>query len=170
MKKKTEKEEPTEKKKEEKAKETEAEEKKPGILDKVKSIGSHVQLPSFLSKKESKVKDVEAGDDKEEESKELLEKEEDEKDEKKDGEEEKEKELEPEDKEEKPEEKDLTPAVKKDEGPSKATAFLDSLRNVASQVPSYFKGQKDKKAKSDKDADVEAGEKEELLEAVEGEI
>ena len=34
-------------------------------------------------------------------------------------------------------------------------------------MPSYFKGQKDKKAKSDKDADVEAGEKEELLEAVE---
>ena len=60
-----------------------------------------------------------------------------------------------------------TPAVKKDEGPSKATVFLDSLRSVASQVPSLFKGQKDKKAKSDKDADVEAGEKEELLDAAE---
>ena len=59
---------------------------------------------------------------------------------------------------------DETPEVKKAEGPSKATVFLDSLRSVASQVPSLFKGQKDKKAKSEKDADVEAGEKEELLE------
>jgi len=166
---KDEKEESTEEKKEEKSKETD-EEKKPGFLDNLKSIGSHVQLPSFLSKKESKVKDVEAGGDKEEESKELLEKKEGEEDEKKEGEEETEKELEPEEKAEKAEEKETVPAVKKDEGPSKATAFLDSLRNVASQVPSIFKGQKDKKAKSDKDADVEAGEKEELLEAVEGEI
>merc|ERR1711971_799810 len=156
---KEEKEETKEEKKEEKLKETD-EEKKPGFLDNLKSIGSHVQLPSFLSKKESKVKDVEAGGDKEEESKELLEKKEGEEDEKKEGEEET----------EKAEEKETVPAVKKDEGPSKATAFLDSLRNVASQVPSIFKGQKDKKAKSDKDADVEAGEKEELLEAVEGEI
>merc|ERR1712060_760246 len=70
---KEEKEEPTEEKKEEKPKETD-EEKKPGFLDNLKSIGSHVQLPSFLSKRESKVKDVEAGDEKEEESKELLEK------------------------------------------------------------------------------------------------
>merc|ERR1712223_1494873 len=137
---------------------TEETEKKPGFLDNLKSIGSHVQLPSFLSKKgDSKVKDVEAGEDKEEESKELLEKKEGEEEEKKDGEEESPKEKDGETTEE-------TPAVKKDEGPSKASAFLDSLRNVASQVPSIFKGQKDKKAKSEKDADVEAGEKEELLE------
>ena len=58
---------------------------------------------------------------------------------------------------------DETPEVKKAEGPSKATVFLDSLRSVASQVPSLFKGQKDKKAKSE-EKDVEAGEKEELLE------
>merc|ERR1712083_910012 len=90
--------------------------------------------------------------------KELLEKKEGEEEEKKDGEEESPKEKDGETTEE-------TPAVKKDEGPSKASAFLDSLRNVASQVPSIFKGQKDKKAKSEKDADVEAGEKEELLEA-----
>merc|ERR1712110_178970 len=76
---KDEKEESTEEKKEEKSKETD-EEKKPGFLDNLKSIGSHVQLPSFLSKRESKVKDVEAGDEKEEESKELLEKKEGEED------------------------------------------------------------------------------------------
>merc|ERR1712226_519540 len=133
----------TEEKKEEKAKETE-EEKKPGFLDNLKSIGSHVQLPSFLSKKESKVKDVEAGEDKEEESKELLEKKEGE-----DGEEKKVGEGESPKEKEAGETADETPEVKKAEGPSKATVFLDSLRSVASQVPSLFKGQKDKKAKSE---------------------
>ena len=63
-----------EKETKEEKEETNKEDKKPGFLDNLKSIGSHVQLPSFLSKKESKVKDVEAGEDKEEESKELLEK------------------------------------------------------------------------------------------------
>ena len=53
-------------------KETEnSKEKKLSFLDNLKSIRI---LPSFLSKKQSKVKDVEAGEDKEEESKELLEK------------------------------------------------------------------------------------------------
>ena len=53
-------------------KETESsKEKKLSFLDNVKSIRI---LPSFLSKKQSKVKDVEAGEDKVEESKELLEK------------------------------------------------------------------------------------------------
>merc|ERR1712051_601618 len=94
-----------EKETKEEKEETTDEEKKPGFLDNLKSIGSHVQLPSFLSKKESKVKDVEAGGDKEEESKELLEKKEGEEDEKKEGEEETEKELEPEEKAEKAEEK-----------------------------------------------------------------
>ena len=46
-------------------------EKKVNFLDNFKSIRI---LPSFLSKKQSKVKDVEAGEDKEEESKELLDK------------------------------------------------------------------------------------------------
>merc|ERR1712045_555021 len=67
-------EEKEEEKKDEKKENTETEEKKPGFLDNLKSIGSHVQLPSFLSKKDSKIKDVEAGGDKDEESKELLEK------------------------------------------------------------------------------------------------
>ena len=53
-------------------KETEtSKENKLSFLDNIKSIRI---LPSFLSKKQSKVKDVEAGVDKEEESKELLEK------------------------------------------------------------------------------------------------
>ena len=53
-------------------KETEtSKEKKLSFLDNLKSIRI---LPSFLSKKQSKVEDIEAGDDKVEESKQLLEK------------------------------------------------------------------------------------------------
>ena len=48
-------------------------ERKSSFLDNLKFIKGHVQLPSFLRKKESKVKDIEAGMDNEEESKELLE-------------------------------------------------------------------------------------------------
>ena len=130
--------------------------KKAGFLDNIKAIKGHVQLPSFLTKKGSKDKDPEAGEDeKEEESKELLEK-------KEDGDEEDKKEGDEEQKEANEDDNEKKEA--KEEKP--ASSILDSLRNVASQVPSLFKGSKDKSKKnSDKDADVEAGEKEELLEA-----
>merc|ERR1711988_1025550 len=134
-------------KKEEKAKETEADEKKPGILDKVKSIGSHVQLPSFLSKKESKVKDVEAGGDAPAEGKEG----EDEKENKDETKEEKEetKEEKEENKEEKDEEKTEKeePTEEKKEEKAKETeaeekkpGILDKVKSIGShvQLPSFL--------------------------------
>merc|ERR1712008_516995 len=51
-----------EKENKEEKEETTKEDKKPGFLDNLKSIGSHVQLPSFLSKKDAKTKVKEAFD------------------------------------------------------------------------------------------------------------
>jgi carboxylesterase type B len=130
-------------------------EKKPSLLDNLKSMKSQVHMPAFLSKKTTpKEKDPEAGD--KDESKELLEK--------KEGDAEvgepKEEEETAEDKSEKVVEESQPPA-------SKGNVFLDSLRSVASHVPSIFKGKSTAKTTDEKD--VEAGEKDELLEKKEGE-
>lgn len=139
----------------EEKKEGEEEKKKSGILDNLKNMTSHVHVPAFLSKsKANKDKEAEAGD--KEESKELLEKKEGEEgaEEKKEGEEgEEAKKVEGEETEETEENKDKEKAASK--------GILESLRNVASHVPSMFSRSK---ANKDKEADVEAGEKEELLE------
>jgi len=116
---------------------------------------SQVHMPAFLSKKTtSKEKDPEAGD--KDESKELLEKKEG--DDAEEGEPKEEGET-AEDKSEKVVEESQPPA-------SKGNVFLDSLRSVASHVPSIFKGKSTAKTIDEKD--VEAGEKDELLEKKEG--
>merc|ERR1712223_180603 len=122
--------------------EGEEKDKKSKIIDSLKNIKSQVHVPAFL-KKGSKEKDVETGD--KEESKELLEK--------KEGQEEgaATEEKSPED-----EEKTADQADGKATS-SRGTALLESIRSVASQVPSLFK-----KSKA-KEEDVEAGEKDELL-------
>ena len=123
---------------------------KKSFMDNLKNMKSQVHVPAFLSKKGSKDKDPEAGDN--EESKELLEKKEGEDGEKKEeGEEGEKKEETDDDAADKPDDKTTT-------APSRGAALLESLRNVASQVPSMFKKQKEK------EPDVEAGEKDELLE------
>ncbi len=126
------------------------------ILDNLKSVKDHVHMPAFLSKSKSskKEKDAEAGD--QEESKELLEKKEGEAGgEKKEG-------------EEGEEATTKEDEEAKDSKGSKGAAILESLRNVASQVPSLFK----KSDKGNKEVDVEAGgekeESKELLEKKEG--
>ena len=122
-------------------------EKKPSLLDNLKSMKNQVHMPAFLTKKSSpKEKDPEAGD--KEESKELLEKKEGEEEEKKEGEEK--------DEEKGEEGTEETPAAPAKE--SKGNVFLDSLRSVASHVPSIFKGKITAKI-PEKDADIEAGEK-----------
>lgn len=120
------------------------EDKPPGFFYNIKVMKK--DFSSFLSKKSgSKDKDPEAGEAKDdEESKELLEKKDDDN---------------AEDKEEKKDDNAEQDVEKKEA--SKGPTFLDSLRNVASQVPSMFK-KTDKKPADD--ADVEAGEKDELLE------
>merc|ERR1712223_1480524 len=132
--------------------EEEEKDKKSKIIDSLKNIKSQVHVPAFL-KKGSKEKDVETGD--KEESKELLEKKEGQEegaDENKDKEEgEATEEKSPED-----EEKTADQADGKATS-SRGTALLESIRSVASQVPFLFK-----KSKA-KETDVEAGEKDELL-------
>ena len=92
---------------------------------------SQVHMPAFLSKKStSKEKDPEAGD--KEESKELLEK--------------KEGEVATEEGKEGGENtgEEAGDATKTEtEGKNKGNVFLDSLRSVASHVPSIFKGKFD---------------------------
>lgn len=132
-------------------------EKKHTFMDNLKSMKNQVHMPAFLSKKStSKEKDPEAGD--KEESKELLEK--------KEGAGETTNEEGKEGAEETAEEGDEAPKTET-EGKTKGNVFLDSLRSVASHVPSIFKGKQTAKT-PDKDADVEAGEKDELLEKKEG--
>lgn len=65
-----------------------------------------------------------------------------------------------EDKKEEKEDEEKSPEESKT---AKGGSLLESLRNVASQVPSMFKGSK-KSAKTENEVDLEAGEKEELLE------
>ena len=128
---------------------TTTKEKKPSLLDNLKSMKNQVHMPAFLTKKSSpKEKDPEAGD--KEESKELLEK--------KEGEEEEEEKKEGEEKDEEKGEEgtEETPAAPAKE--SKGNVFLDSLRSVASHVPSIFKGKITAKI-PEKDIDIEAGEK-----------
>ena len=65
-----------------------------------------------------------------------------------------------EDKKEEKEDEEKSPEESKT---AKGGSLLESLRNVASQVPSMFKGSK-KSTKTENEVDLEAGEKEELLE------
>eukprot|EP00093_Oithona_nana_P003152 03152.XXX_10690_3064_1 [CDS] Oithona nana genome sequencing. len=121
--------------------EAEGKEKKPGFLDNLKS-----QAQSLLNKGKSKDKDVEEGGDDEdkEESKELLEK-------KEEGEE--------------GTAEGGTAEIFDGEPEAPKPSLLQNLRNVASQV---FKSGTKKETTPEADKDVEAGEKEELLEPKEG--
>merc|ERR1711997_1408145 len=148
-------EEKEEKKEGEGEEEEEKEKKSSKIIDSLKDIKSKVHVPAFLSKKtSSKEKDVEAGD--KEESKELLEKKEE--DGEKEGEEAKETEEKP-DAEQKEGEEDTKEPDQTDgkAATSRGAALLESIRSVASHVPAIFRKPKVK------DTDVEAGEKDELL-------
>lgn len=142
-------------KKDEDGEEENKEKKSSKIMDSIKNIKSQVHVPAFLSKKSSsKEKDAEAGD--KEESKELLEKKEG--DSEKGGDETKEK-TDTEDTEQKPGEEETKEVDQTDCKPatSRGAALLESIRSAASHVPAIFRKPKDK------ETDVEAGEKDELL-------
>ena len=119
--------------------EDEEKDKKSKIIDSLKNIKSQVHVPAFL-KKGSKEKDVETGD--KEESKELLEK----KEGQEEGTDENKDKPEGEATEEKSPEDDEKTADQTDgkATSSRGTALLESIRSVASQVPSLFKKSKAK--------------------------
>ena len=119
--------------------EEEEKDKKSKIIDSLKNIKSQVHVPAFL-KKGSKEKDVETGD--KEESKELLEK----KEGQEEGADENKDKTEGEGTEEKSPEDEEKTADQADgkATSSRGTALLESIRSVASQVPSLFKKSKAK--------------------------
>merc|ERR1711981_698718 len=125
------------------------------IMGSLKNIKSKAHVPAFLSKmSSSKEKDVESGD--KEESKELLEKK---KEDAEEVQEEKKEITEEEGGEEKPADDETKPVDQTDgkAATSRGAAILESIRSVASHVPAIFRKPKDK------ETDLEAGEKDELL-------
>ena len=124
---------------------------KKSLIDSLKSMKS--QVPAFLSKKAGSKSDKEGEAADNEESKELLDKKDEGGDDEKAADKTKDEEAA---KEEGEEAKTEAAAASQ---PSRGAALLESLRNVASHVPTMFK-----RPAKEKEADVEAGEKDELLE------